>query len=588
MMKASLEHNALLELIALENIVIQKADKGNVVVLVDKSVYLQKMKSILDDESKFRKLDISDNNIVQTLIETQDRIKSILGPLKAKKVISEEVYKKIMPIGSQPGRLYGLCKVHKESVDGHKPFRPILSAINTPSYQLAKFLIPMLEPITKNDFVTTDSFSFSNDIKSQNVNSFMVSYDVDSLFTNIPLNETIDICIDKLYTRRNTLVNGLNKQEFRSILELATKESLFLFDKSYYSQIDGVAMGSPLGPTLANIFLCHYEEIWLSSCPKQFKPTFYKRYVDDIFCLFKTEQNAKQFQKFLNSRHKSMNFTLEKEENACLPFLDVKVTKSDTFVTSLYKKPTFSGIYLNFKSHVPETYKKGLIFCLLFRLHSICSNWTLIHDEICKLKCILLKNKYPLEFINACIHTFLSKLFIEKIKPLTVPKKEFFMCLPFLGSETLAVKKRLKKLFSSQFPMFQLKIVLKSGRRIGSFLNFKDILPFGVHSLVVYKYKCSHCNMTYIGKTKRHHLVRMCEHLGISYKTRKNTKFNPDTTTAIRDHIRVNNHPGDFSNFKIISYANTDFEALIKESLLVGLQKPVLNKQVKGLKLELF
>ena len=91
------------------------------------------MKSILDDESKFRKLDISDNNIVQTLIETQDRIKSILGPLKAKKVISEDVYKKIMPIGSQPGRLYGLCKVHKDSVDGHKPCRPILSAINTPS-----------------------------------------------------------------------------------------------------------------------------------------------------------------------------------------------------------------------------------------------------------------------------------------------------------------------------------------------------------------------------------------------------------------------------------------------------------------------
>ena len=80
----------------------------------------------------------------------------------------------------------------------------------------------------------------------------------------------------------------------------------------------------------------------------------------------------------------------------------------------------------------------------------------------------------------------------------------------------------------------------------------------------------------------------MCEHLGISYKTQKHTKFNPDTTTAIRDHIRLNNHPCDFSNFKIISYANTDFEALIKESLLVGLQKPVLNKQVKGLKLELF
>ena len=110
------EHNAFLELISLENIVIQKADKGNVVVLVDKEIYLQKMKYILDDKSKFNKRNISDKNIVQTLIETQDRIKTVLDPLKTKGVISEEIYNKISSIGSQPGRLYGLCKVHKESV----------------------------------------------------------------------------------------------------------------------------------------------------------------------------------------------------------------------------------------------------------------------------------------------------------------------------------------------------------------------------------------------------------------------------------------------------------------------------------------
>ena len=402
------------------------------------------------------------------------------------------------------------------------------------------------------------------------------------------MNETINICIDKLFTRRNTLVKGLNKEEFRSLLQLATKESLFLFDKSYYSQIDGVAMGSPLGPTLANIFLCHYEEIWLSSCPKQFKPVYYKRYVDDIFCLFKTEQNANQFHKFLNSRHRNMNFSLEKEENGCLPFLDVKITKGETFITSLYKKPTFSGIYVNFKSHVPDTYKKGLIYCLLFRIYSICSNWDIIHDEICKLKCILLKNKYPLSFTNSCINIFLSKLFIDRVRPITAPKKEFIMCIPFLGRGTLAIKKKLRNLFSSQFPAFQLKIVLKSGLKIGSFLNFKSTLPFDVRSLVVYKYTCSHCNMTYIGKTKRHHLVRMCEHLGISYITERDSKYNPQKTTAIREHIRANKHPGNFSNFKIVSYANTNFEALIKESLLVGLEKPPLNKQVKSLKLELF
>ena len=348
-------------------------------------------------------------------------------------------------------------------------------------------------------------------------------------------------------------------------------------------------MGSPLGPHLANIFLCHYEEIWLSACPRQFKPVYYKRYVDDIFCLFDNERQANQFQKFLNSRHKNMNFSLEKEKNGCLSFLDVKITKDETFITSLYKKPTFSGIYLNFKSHVPETYKKGLIFCLLFRIHSICSNWQLIHEEICKLKCILLKNKYPSSFINSCINIFLSKLFTEKAKPLiSAPKKVLIMCLPYLGRETLSIKKRLKKLFSSQFNAFELKFVFKSGLKVGNFLNFKDILPIDVRSLVVYKYSCSHCNVTYIGKTKRHHLVRMCEHLGTSYKTGKQTKHNPETTTAVRDHIRSQNHSGDFNNFKIISYARTDFEALIKESLLVGLQKPVLNKQVKSFKLELF
>ena len=238
---------------------------------------------------------------------------------------------------------------------------------------------------------------------------------------------------------------------------------------------------------------------------------------------------------------------------------------------------------------MPETYKKGLIFCLLFRIHSICSNWQLIHDEICKLKCILLKNKYPLGFINSCINIFLSKLFAQKAKPIiSAPKKVLIMCLPYLGRETLSIKKRLKKLFSSQFNAFELKFVFKSGLKVGNFLNFKDILPIDVRSLVVYKYSCSHCNVTYIGKTKRHHLVRMCEHLGISYKTGKQTKHNPETTTAVRDHIRSQNHSGDFNNFKIISYARTDFEALIKESLLVGLQKPVLNKQVKSLKLELF
>ena len=585
------EHNALLELISLENVIIQKADKGNVVVLLDKENYLGKMKSILDDQNKFAKLKFNDKTIVKNLTDIEDKIRKVLQPLKEKGVLSNEIYNKIMPVGCQPGKMYGLCKVHKEAVDGHKPFRPILSAINTPTYQIAKFLIPILEPFTKNEFVTKDSFTFSDDVRKQDVNLFMTSFDVDSLFTNIPLNETIEICVGKLFPRDNMKVSGLGKKEFRSLLELATKESLFLFNKEYYSQIDGVSMGSPLGPTLANIFLCHYEEQWLNSCPTQFKPTYFKRYVDDIFCLFQNESQVKKFEKYLNSRHVNMHFTKDNEKESRLSFLDVLITRDEgTFSTSLYKKPTFSGLYLNFKSFVPDVYKKGLIFCLVFRIYSICSDWARIHDEINKLKCLLIRNKYPLKFINFCIRTCLDKLLTKKGKlaVTTVPKREFMICLPFLGNETLIVKKKLLKLFSTQFPAFKLLIVLKSGIKIGSLLNFKDIIPFGARSHVVYKFSCGNCDITYLGKTKRHLLVRMSEHLGISYKTGKPRKYNAQQTTAVREHLRLCKHTSDVKNFKIVSHANSDFELLIKESLLVAKEQPELNKQIKSFQLSLF
>ena len=93
----------------------------------------------------------------------------------------------------------------------------------------------------------------------------MESFDVDSLFTNIPLDETINIIIEKLFSENET-VHNFNKDQFKCSVTLATKEYYVLFDVKFYQQIDGVAMHSPLGPTLANILLCHYEDIWLRDC----------------------------------------------------------------------------------------------------------------------------------------------------------------------------------------------------------------------------------------------------------------------------------------------------------------------------------
>ena len=86
----------------------------------------------------------------------------------------------------------------------------------------------------------------------------------------------------------------MNKEQFKTLLEFAAKGSFFLFNGKFYVQDDGVAMGSPIAPAFANIFLCHWEEIWLKKCPKQFQPLYYRRFMDDTFVLFRSQDDVKK------------------------------------------------------------------------------------------------------------------------------------------------------------------------------------------------------------------------------------------------------------------------------------------------------
>ena len=150
------------------------------------------------------------------------------------------------PLGTRPGIMYVSCKVHKKWVDGCRPFRPILSALQTPTYKLAKSLVSVLEPLANIKYTVKDSFNFATKIVEQDSSNFMGSLDIGSLFTNISLEETIEFfMIEK-------------KNQFKDLLSIATKESYFIFNNILYKQIDGVAMGSPLGSSLANAFLAHH------------------------------------------------------------------------------------------------------------------------------------------------------------------------------------------------------------------------------------------------------------------------------------------------------------------------------------------
>ena len=117
----------------------------------------------------------------------------------------------------------------------------------------------------------------------------------------------------------------------------------------------------------------------------EFRPILYRRYVDDIFVLFENFDQAEKFKIYLNKKHKNISFLLELEENNKLSFLDIEVQRCDTsmsFMTSIYRKPTFSGMYSNFKSFISIKYKYSLISSLLFRVFTICSNYKLITKEI--------------------------------------------------------------------------------------------------------------------------------------------------------------------------------------------------------------
>ena len=155
--------------------------------------------------------------------------------------------------------MYGNCKVHKQQVDACPPFQPVLSTLQTPTYNLAKVLVPILNPLTKNEYTLKDSFQFAEEICKQEPVLSMGSLDADSLFSNIPLDETIDICVNQLFENTDT-VEDFRKSELKQLLSLATKESYFIFNSLLYKHIDGVAMGSPLRPSLANAFLSYHKK----------------------------------------------------------------------------------------------------------------------------------------------------------------------------------------------------------------------------------------------------------------------------------------------------------------------------------------
>ena len=420
---------------------------------------------------------------------------------------------------------------------------------------------------------TEDYFSFVKEINQvRNSDLYFVSYDVVSLFTNIPLQDTIELAVD--YIIRNDKDLKLTRGDLKKLFYIATAQTHFLFNGAYYDQIDGVAMGSPLAPLLANLYLGHHEQNWLKNY-NGVSPVFYKRYVDDVIALFANREEAKLFLEYLNEQNDSIAFTMEEENNQKLAFLDVLIDHSeDKIKTSVYRKSTFTGVLTNYLGFTCFSYKTGLVRCLVDRAYKINNTWFGFHLDLLEVFNILRKNSYPECLLSKIVRTYLHKKLSvgenrEDKKPVDVINSRYFK-LPYIGEYSKTCAKKLKKLCKTYCKEdTEIKLVF-TAFKLASMFSTKDPVPKSLISGVIYKFVCDGCGAIYVGRTGRHYSARVYEHLNTDKKSHvfKHLANNASCKTACSE-----------SCFSILDRASTDYDQRIKEGLYIGWEKPDINVQ---------
>ena len=245
-----------------------------------------------------------------------------------------------------------------------------------------------MQPFIPGKHTVDSAFDFVDMLENVPSEKAMVSFDVVSLFTNVPVSETIEVISEAVFdtSGESSFLEDqgiqLQRRDLQLLLEKATVCVLFLFDGVLYEQVDGVSMGSPLGPLFANFYLGFLETSMFAE-DHHFFPVFYFRYMDDTFLLFSYPVHVQQFLDRLNRFHPAIQFTCEFSEDSSLPFIGVTVTMSKTgFSTSVYHKSCDKGAFLHSQSFCDEKYKRNLMPMLCHRAFAFSSSWIGSHEEI--------------------------------------------------------------------------------------------------------------------------------------------------------------------------------------------------------------
>ena len=286
---------------------------------------------------------------------------------------------------NHPARLYGTAKTHRfETLE-----EITVENLRTFMYNAANVIPDYLRPSCKNDCSINDTQKFPSMLSSITPlqdDEEDVSYDIESLFTNILIEETINYIIEQIYVHKN-LTPISSKEIFRRLLMKLATECTFKFNSRFFKQMDACTMGGPLSFTFSDIYMVKMENdvVTLS------KSIFYNRFVDDVYSRWELGDNV-LFDR-LNNYHPNIKLTIEVNPSK---FLDTKLTNINcAYKFNVYRKNTLLSPCT---SKTPKRYKRNIINGDLHRSKRISSNFG---EETPLLKEKFMKADYPSRFINS-------------------------------------------------------------------------------------------------------------------------------------------------------------------------------------------
>ena len=293
------EWKALKELKEDKSRMVLTADKGVALVVMDTAEYRKKAEDLLQQPT-YKPIPTDPTSKYKT------KLINMLKSIKAEGGISEAVYKKLYPTGAGSPKFYGLPKIHKEGV----PLRPIVSSIGAVTYHTAKELARILKPLVgRSPYHIQNSSDFIQQLQGIQLqpNQCMVSFDVKALFTSVPVQPAISI-IKKLLEEDHTLQQRttMSVNNITCLLEFCLNSTYFSYQGQHYQQQEGAAMGFPISPIVANLFMEEFEKKAISTSPHP--PYFWKRYVDDTFTILESS-HRRAFLDHINSVDQHIQFT---------------------------------------------------------------------------------------------------------------------------------------------------------------------------------------------------------------------------------------------------------------------------------------